>query len=87
MIQYKEFSDYFGTDLQSHEPSIVDLTILFNDIDLSHSGEITPDDLLKFFNHQSSMISQEESELFVNLASDLKDEPKITLDGNSISYA
>jgi Ca2+-binding EF-hand superfamily protein len=83
-IQYKEFSDYFGSDLQSNEASIVDLTILFNDIDLNHSGEITLDDLLKFFNHQSTMISKEEGELFFDMASDVKDEPKMNLDGKSM---
>ena len=50
---------------------------------MNHSGEIKLDDLLKFFNHQSTLISKEEGELFFHLASDVKDEAKINLEGKS----
>ena len=82
MIQYKEFQQYFGTDLLNSEPDIVDLTILFNEIDQNHSGTINVHELLQFFNHQSPLISKEEGELFLGTMSETGNEDSISFKGN-----
>lgn len=83
LIQYKEFQQYFGTDLLSSEPDIVDLTILFNEIDQNHSGRITVSELLQFFNHQSPLISKEEGELFLGTMSETGNEDSISFKGKT----
>jgi len=80
-IEYKEFQDYFGRDFLTSEPSIVDLTTLFHEIDINHSGNITLNDLLKFFNHQTPMITKEEGEIFLGTISDIGNENSISLKG------
>lgn len=80
-IDCKEFQDYFGKDLLTSEPSIVDLTELFHEIDINHSGNITLNKLLKFFNHQSSMITKEEGEIFLGTISDIGNENSISFKG------
>ncbi len=83
-IQYKEFRDYFGDDLLTSEANVVELTTLFNEIDTDHSGTITIDQLLVFFNRNSTMISKEEAHLFLGMISDVGNENNISLKGISI---
>jgi Ca2+-binding EF-hand superfamily protein len=78
LIQYKEFHDYFG---HTSEPSLVDLTTLFNEIDIHHSGTLTLNELLKYFNHQSSLITTEEGKLFLGAISDSGNEDSISFKG------
>jgi Ca2+-binding EF-hand superfamily protein len=82
-IQYKEFRDYFGDDLLTSEANVVELTTLFNEIDTDHSGSVTPDKLLTFFNRHSTMISQQEAELFLGMVSDIGNESSISLKGTN----
>ena len=81
VIQYKEFQNYFGIDLLTSEPDIVDLTTLFNEIDLNHSGRITLNELLQFFNDQSPLITKEEGELFLGTMSENGNEESISFKG------
>ena len=85
-IQYKEFRDYFGEDLLTSEANTTELTSLFNEIDIDHSGSITNDQLLAFFNRHSSMISKEEAHLFLGMISDVGNENSISLQGNNNSH-
>jgi len=78
-IQYKEFRDYFGDDLLTSEASVVDLTILFNEIDINHTGNITLDQLLTYFNRHSPMITKEEGHMFLGMVSDIGNENNISL--------
>lgn len=80
-IDYKEFQDYFGNDLLTSEPSIIELTELFHDIDIHDSGHITLNELLQFFNHQTSMITKEEGEIFLGTISDNGNENSISFKG------
>jgi Ca2+-binding EF-hand superfamily protein len=85
-IEYKEFQDYFGHDFLTSEPSIVDLTTLFHEIDINHSGNITLTELLKFFNHQSPMITKEEGEIFLGTISNTGNENSISFKGKILLY-
>ncbi|CAF1328676.1 unnamed protein product [Adineta ricciae] len=78
-IQYKEFRDYFGDDLLTGEANVVELTTLFNEIDTNHTGTITLDQLLAFFNRQTTMISKEEAHLFLGMVSESGNENSICL--------
>jgi len=78
-IQYKEFRDYFGDDLLTSEANIVELTTLFNEIDTNHSGTITIDQLLTFFNRYSTMITKEEAQIFLGMISDVGNENSVSL--------
>ncbi len=80
-IQYKEFRDYFGDDLLTSEANVVELTTLFNEIDIDHSGTITIDQLLAFFNGHSPMITKEEAHIFLGMISDVGNENSISLKG------
>lgn len=82
-IQYKEFRDYFGDDLLTSEANPVELTSLFNEIGHDHSGVLTLDKLLAFFNRHSTMISKEEGEIFLGMISDVGNETSISLQGSS----
>lgn len=81
VIQFKEFQTYFGNDLLSSEPDIVDLTTLFNEIDVNHSGRIHLPELLHFFNEQSPLISKEDGELFLGSMSENGNEESISFKG------
>jgi Ca2+-binding EF-hand superfamily protein len=85
LIQYKEFHEYFGHDFLTSEPSIVDLTTLFNEIDINHSGNLTLNELLKFFNHHLPLITAEEGRIFLGTISDSGNEDSISFKGQ-ISY-
>jgi len=85
-IQYKEFQDYFGDDLLTSEANIVELTTLFNEIDTKHSGIITLDQLLTFFNRHSTMISKEEAQIFLGMISDVGNENSISLKGTKNNF-
>jgi Ca2+-binding EF-hand superfamily protein len=80
-IQYKEFREYFGDDLLTSEASVVELTTLFKEIDIDHSGTITLDQLLTFFNQHSPMITKEEAHIFLGMVSDIGNENSISLKG------
>lgn len=81
VIQYKEFQNYFGMDLLTSEPDIVDLTTLFNEIDLNHSGRISLNELLQFFNDQTPLITKDEGELFLGTMSETGNEESISFKG------
>lgn len=85
-IQYKEFRDYFGDDLLTSEANSVELTCLFNEIGRDHSGVVTLDELLAFFNRHSTMISKEEGEIFLGMISDVGNDKSISLQGNPYVY-
>lgn len=78
-IQYKEFRDYFGDDLLTGEANTVELTTLFNEIDADRSGSITFTQLLAYFNRHATMISEEETHVFLGMVSDIGDENNISL--------
>ena len=80
-IQYKEFRDYFGDDLLAGEANTVELTALFNEIDVDRSGSITFTQLLAYFNRHATMISEEETHVFLGMVSDIGDENNISLKG------
>jgi Ca2+-binding EF-hand superfamily protein len=86
LIQYNEFHDYFGHDFLTSEPSVVDLATLFNEIDINHSGNLTLNELLTFFNHQSPLISKEEGEIFLGTISDTGNEDSISFKGQILFF-
>ncbi|CAF3232028.1 unnamed protein product [Rotaria socialis] len=78
-IQYKEFRDYFGEDLLTDEANVVELTALFNEINTDKSSSITLDQLLAFFNRNSTMITEQEARIFLGMVSDAGNENSISL--------
>ena len=86
-IQYKEFRDYFGDDLLTGEANTVELTALFNEIDVDRSGSITFAQLLAYFNRHATMISEDETHVFLGMVSDIGDENNISLKGTDESAA
>lgn len=82
-IQYKEFRDYFSDDLLTGEANAVELTALFNEINTNKSDSITIDELLAFFNRNSTMITKEEAQIFLGMVSGVGNDNSITLKGIS----
>ena len=82
-IEYKEFRDYFGVDVFSEEPSDAELRLLFDELDLQQTGELSLEKLLAFFNRQNPLISREEGERFLGIASKTDNESTISYSGNT----
>ena len=82
VIEYKEFRDYFGIDVFTEEPSDADARILFDEIDHQKTGALSLEKLLEFFNLQSNLISREEGELFLGIASSTGNQNSISYPGN-----
>jgi Ca2+-binding EF-hand superfamily protein len=81
VIEYKEFRDYFGIDVFTNEPNDVDARILFDEIDRQQTGQLSAENLIEFFNQQSNLISREEGELFLGIASDTGNQSCISYPG------